>query len=120
MILFKEIYLNSYLIGEGLSGFLPAVVALIQGVGGNPTCENVTTTWQDHDNAFNDYQLTATYPEPRFSVEVFFFILMSMMVASSIAFSLIDRLSYFDSEREKESTSSKAEYEVTHSSSGKS
>jgi len=35
---FREIYLISYFIGEGLSGFLPSVVALIQGVGGNPVC----------------------------------------------------------------------------------
>jgi len=30
------------LIGEGLSGFVPAIAALIQGVGGNPECRNVT------------------------------------------------------------------------------
>ncbi|XP_015588952.2 riboflavin transporter 2-like isoform X2 [Cephus cinctus] len=35
---FKEIYLVSYFIGEGLSGVLPSIVALIQGVGGNPEC----------------------------------------------------------------------------------
>jgi hypothetical protein len=39
---FRETYLNSYLIGEGLSGFVPAIAALIQGVGGNPECRNVT------------------------------------------------------------------------------
>lgn len=42
MGVFKELYLNSYLIGEGLSGFIPSIAALAQGVGGNPYCENVT------------------------------------------------------------------------------
>ena len=42
MGIFKDIYLNSYLVGEGLSGFVPSIAALAQGVGGNPYCENVT------------------------------------------------------------------------------
>ena len=31
MAIFRDIYLNSYLIGEGLSGFIPSIVALAQG-----------------------------------------------------------------------------------------
>jgi riboflavin transporter 2 len=42
MGIFRDIYLNSYLVGEGLSGFIPSIAALIQGVGGNPYCTNVT------------------------------------------------------------------------------
>ena len=42
MGVFKEFYLNSYLVGEGLSGFIPSLAALVQGVGGNPYCDNVT------------------------------------------------------------------------------
>ena len=42
MGVFKEFYLNSYLVGEGLSGFIPSLAALAQGVGGNPYCDNVT------------------------------------------------------------------------------
>lgn len=42
MGVFKELYLNSYLIGEGLSGFIPSIAALAQGVGGNPYCDNIT------------------------------------------------------------------------------
>ena len=43
----RDIYLNSYLVGEGLSGFVPAIAALIQGVGGNPECGNVTKVLPD-------------------------------------------------------------------------
>nr|CAD7570718.1 unnamed protein product [Timema californicum] len=35
---FRNIYLISYYVGEGLSGFVPSIAALVQGVGGNPTC----------------------------------------------------------------------------------
>ena len=42
MGVFKDIYLNSYLVGEGMSGFVPSIAALVQGVGGNPYCDNVT------------------------------------------------------------------------------
>lgn len=60
---FREIYLNSYLIGEGMSGLLPALVALAQGVGGNPYCDTVrkynetTESWEE--------VVEAVYPEPR-------------------------------------------------------
>lgn len=87
---FREIYLISYFIGEGLSGFLPSVVALIQGVGGNPVCiaesENSTVT------------VPYTDP-PRFSSETFFFLLFGMMIVSTIAFYLLNNLNYCQSER---------------------
>jgi hypothetical protein len=47
---FREIYLNSYLVGEGLSGFIPAIAALIQGAGGNPECRNVSVPTDDPQN----------------------------------------------------------------------
>lgn len=87
---FLEIYLISYFIGEGLSGFLPSVVALIQGVGGNPVCV------AESENS------TATVPftePPRFSTEAFFFFLFAMMTLSTIAFLLLNNLKYCQSER---------------------
>eukprot|EP00094_Tigriopus_californicus_P000789 TCALIF_00763-PA protein Name:"Similar to slc52a3a Solute carrier family 52, riboflavin transporter, member 3-A (Danio rerio)" AED:0.04 eAED:0.04 QI:0/0.5/0.4/0.6/1/1/5/1316/520 len=91
MATFRSIYLNSYLIGEGMSGFLPAVIALMQGVGGNPYCANVTDSVLDADgNSFVDYKEVAVYPDPRFSVEVFFVILMVMVIVSAVAFILMN------------------------------
>ncbi len=78
-------YLNSYLVGEGLSGFLPAVFALAQGVGGNPKCVNTT-----------DVGLVPETPQPRFSVDAFFFILMAMMALSLAAFVLMNTLRVLD------------------------
>lgn len=82
MARFRMVYLTSYLIGEGLSGFLPSIVALLQGVGGNPECLNVSSTI----NGSESWHLEAFYPEPRFSVSAFFFVLMSLMISSALAF----------------------------------
>ena len=92
-------------------------MALAQGVGGNPYCDNVTST----DEAGNViYEEVAITPEPRylhhgigktytdelyetnyvdrFSVAVYFYILMGMMVVSSLAFLLLNTLSEFKTE----------------------
>jgi len=82
MGVFKEIYLNSYLVGEGMSGFVPSIAALIQGVGGNPYCDNVTKI----ENGTLDYESQLIIPEPRFSIEGFFIFLTCMMVVSLVAF----------------------------------
>ena len=76
MARFRQVYLTSYLIGEGLSGLLPSLFALAQGVGGNPQCRNSSSGGGTE----------AFYPPPRFSVEVFFFILTAMMAACAVAF----------------------------------
>lgn len=78
MAVFRQTYLTSYLVGEGLSGLLPSLVALVQGVGGNPTCVNVTV---NGTTIIQPY-----YKDPLFSVEVFFAILFGMMCASLAAF----------------------------------
>jgi riboflavin transporter 2 len=49
-LVYRDIYLNSYLIGEGLSGFIPSLAVLVQGVGGNPECRNVTVPTNDSLN----------------------------------------------------------------------
>ncbi len=82
MARFRQAYLTSYLIGEGLSGFLPSIFALIQGVGGNPSCINTSTTI----NGTDEWYLQPFYPEPRFSVSAFFFILMGLMICCAASF----------------------------------
>ncbi|CAD7083995.1 unnamed protein product [Hermetia illucens] len=65
---FAETYLIMYFVGEGLSGFLPSVVALIQG----------------NSNAmFRQRDLIRRF---------FFFFVFAMMICSTIAFFLLDNL----------------------------
>ncbi|XP_015588990.1 solute carrier family 52, riboflavin transporter, member 3-B [Cephus cinctus] len=84
---YREIYLVSYLVGEGLSGFLPSVVALIQGVGGNPECINSTSPDSDV------IEITTYYPEPRFSTQAFFIFLSIVLFMSFTSFIALTKTS---------------------------
>lgn len=77
---FRGIYLITYLIGEGLSGLVPSILGLIQGVGGNAQCKVV------------DEEIVSFFPPPRFSTQTFFIIIFSLLLASLLAFILLDRL----------------------------
>lgn len=83
---FKEMYLITYFVGEGLSGLLPSVVALIQGIGGSPECilQNVTETGE---SIYEKY-----IPPPRFGSQEYFIFIFAMMLLSCIGFTLLDRL----------------------------
>lgn len=83
---FREVYLITYLIGEGLSGFLPSIVALIQGVGGNSICVPSNSTNPD------DLSTIPYTPPPNFGTRAFFFIIFALFVSSLISFLLLDRL----------------------------
>lgn len=97
MAVWREIYLSSYLVGEGLSGLLPALMALAQGVGGNSKCENVTKYNETYNFTYTEMEPVSL--NPRFSVTAFFFFLMAMMVASCLAFTLLEHLPNIRAER---------------------
>lgn len=73
---FRETYMISYLMGEGIGGFVPSIVTLIQGVGGNPECVN----GQPH------------YSPPQFGSTAFFIFTFVMYIFSTIAFILLNNL----------------------------
>ncbi|XP_061666043.1 solute carrier family 52, riboflavin transporter, member 3-A [Syngnathoides biaculeatus] len=81
-------YVTAYFIGEGLSGFVPGVVALAQGVG-MARCVNSTAGNLTGGNASF---LQTEYLPPNFSTEVFFVLLTIMMGVSLAAFVGLDRL----------------------------
>ena len=87
MATFREIYMSPYFAGGGLSGLLPSLVALAQGVGGgsyepcpSPPHNNTNGT---SGNGTND---ESWGPGPKFSAAVFFWFLCGMMVACCLAF----------------------------------
>lgn len=83
---FKEQYMVTYFIGEGLSGLLPSVTALVQGIGNTGTCVlvNVTETGQE----IYEHE---TQP-PLFDTKVFFLILFGLMVLSYFGYTLLNGL----------------------------
>nr|XP_020453329.1 riboflavin transporter 2-like [Monopterus albus]XP_020453330.1 riboflavin transporter 2-like [Monopterus albus] len=92
MMRLKPQYLTTYYIGEGVSGLLPALVALIQGVG-VVHCTNNTQFWNHTLNSYNSsvtFDLQAQYQPANFSTEVFFFFLSAMMLVCLAAFLLLN------------------------------
>lgn len=76
-------YITTYFIGEGLSGFIPGVVALAQGVG-MARCVNTS--------ANHTWEVQTEYLPPNFSTEVFFAFLAVMMCISLAAFIALNKL----------------------------
>ncbi|KAK9526523.1 hypothetical protein VZT92_015219 [Zoarces viviparus] len=92
MMRLKARYLTTYFIGEGLSGLLPALVALIQGVG-VVHCINSTGSFNHTLNSSDSsvtFDLRAEYQPANFSAEVFFFFLSAMMLVCLVAFLLLN------------------------------
>ncbi|XP_075962383.1 riboflavin transporter 2 [Anarhichas minor] len=92
MMRLKARYLTTYYIGEGLSGLLPALVALIQGVG-VVHCINSTGSFNNTLNSSDSsvtFDLRAQYQPANFSTEVFFFFLSAMMLVCLVAFLLLN------------------------------
>ncbi|KAH8267330.1 hypothetical protein KR018_011353 [Drosophila ironensis] len=83
---FKEQYMVTYFIGEGLSGLLPSVTALIQGIGESGDCVLVNVT----ESGEEIFELQKT--QPRFDTRVFFLILFGLMVLSYVGYTLLNAL----------------------------
>lgn len=92
MMRLKSQYLTTYYIGEGVSGLLPSLVALIQGAG-VVHCINSTQAVNYTLNIPNGSvtsDLLAQYQPANFSTEVFFFFLSAMMLVCLGAFLLLN------------------------------
>ena len=68
--------LNALYLGESLTSLIPSILASIQGVGGEAICRE-----------------NSTYPEyssPRFSVQVYFWVFVGLIVFSLVAFLILE------------------------------
>ncbi len=77
-----------------MSGFIPSIVALIQGVGEEKNCndDNNNNITELLVNRSETIKANVTVIEPRFSVEVFFSSLLFTLLISWIAFILLQFL----------------------------
>lgn len=91
MMRLRPQYLTTYFAGEGLSGLVPALAALIQGVG-VVHCRNATGVNGTFDNSTTagSEELQAVYQPANFSAQVFFLFLSAMMVVCLVAFILLN------------------------------
>lgn len=95
---FKAEYITAYYIGEGLSGLIPSVVALGQGVG-QLTCANVSQTNSTTNET--SYSIQPIYHDAKFSVEEFFYFLFGMLVVSILSFTILNYVPYCKKEKVK-------------------
>ncbi|XP_065099112.1 solute carrier family 52, riboflavin transporter, member 3-B [Paramisgurnus dabryanus] len=85
-------YLTTYFIGEGLSGLVPALGALSQGVG-VVHCKNASANANfsfGNSSWGSDGELQAQYQPANFSAQVFFLFLSAMMMVCLGAFLLLN------------------------------
>ncbi|XP_010185878.1 PREDICTED: solute carrier family 52, riboflavin transporter, member 3, partial [Mesitornis unicolor] len=84
-------YLTTFFVGEGLSGLIPALVALGQG-SGISSCTNITRVVNDTTgNETTIFQLETRYLPANFSSLVFFLLLTAMMLVCLLAFFFLTR-----------------------------
>ncbi|XP_067416260.1 riboflavin transporter 2-like [Emydura macquarii macquarii] len=101
---FRARYLTTYFVGEGLSGLVPGLLALAQGVG-VARCVNGSL-------AGNASGLQAEYQPARFSTRLFFLFLGGMMGLCLAAFVLLNHLPAARQERAKERFQAQARAEA--------
>lgn len=75
---FDDVYIVSYFVGEGLSGVLPSIMALIQGVGESAACN---TPFANTTN-----EISPNAPDLKFSGQYYFLFLTLVLVLSLVAF----------------------------------
>ena len=97
---FRETYLVSYMIGEGLSAFVPSITSLLQGVGGNPVCRP-TNSSDPNTPKFDLYT-----PPPHFSVSTFLILIFCLQLISLISFICLKSLPICKKQRHCHSSSS--------------
>ncbi|XP_076449296.1 riboflavin transporter 2-like [Babylonia areolata] len=99
---FKRQYLPAFYVGEGFSGLLPSLVALAQGAGemrcvNETIMQNVTVNGESAMEA--SFIVYPMYETPKFSIEIFFGFLFSMLLISCISFSLLNFWPYVKKEK---------------------
>ena len=96
MSIFKPQYMTAYFIGDGLSGLIPGLVGLAQGLGGDAVCVNTSTVIPNKTTGKNItiFRVEEEYQEPVFSVQTFFFFLFALICMSGISFSFLQWTSF--------------------------
>ncbi|XP_077980132.1 riboflavin transporter 2-like [Glandiceps talaboti] len=93
MTLFPNVYMGSYFVGDALNNFVPSVLALLQGAGGNPECRNMTivsSTVIGNVSINTTYHETEYYyPTPRYPVELYFIVIGILLCVSLLSHSML-------------------------------
>jgi hypothetical protein len=105
---FGNDYIVPYYIGETLIAVIPSMLALLQGIGEDKGCHNVTSISSSFINeTFTEYvnetSLEAIPLSPRFSVSTYFGIILGFLLMSFLSFTLLNCVKFSNlSKRKKE------------------
>ncbi len=93
---FKTEYMSAFYLGAGLNKLIPSLLSMCQGLGESPDCINKTTIVFNKTTMFNVTKslVIPIYPEPNFSVRVFFLTVSAVMALSGVSFTLLHYLPY--------------------------
>ncbi|EDV29077.1 uncharacterized protein TRIADDRAFT_63205 [Trichoplax adhaerens] len=86
MATFREVYMPAYLVGEGLSGLLPGLVALGQGARNGAGCFNQNISVATVATTMHPTTGPSITTAANFTPETFWFILFGLTIASALAF----------------------------------
>lgn len=81
---YREIYLITYIFGQGFNGVPASMLALIQGIGGPTKCVV--------NNSTDGPAYIKEIPKPLFGPNIFFLVVFAIMILSTVAFALLCKL----------------------------
>jgi len=116
MTTLPTMFLTTYFIGEGLSGFIPSIFALVQGAGSSE-CKNVTIV-NATTNVTIGYEIQDTPSALLYTEEVFFGLLTMMMVLCSISFLFINQAPFAKKYHNQKYTVARSQMRTKHDGEG--
>jgi riboflavin transporter 2 len=91
----KVKYMAPFFVGMGLSGLLPSLISLVQGVG-RTECRNSSQFNAVTNESF--YKVQEVFQSPKIPVKYFYFVIYTLMLISGISFALLNFLPYCKTE----------------------
>ncbi len=96
---FDSRYMSALFVGNGMNRVILAPISMLQGVGDSPECVNRTLDLNSSSGITIQTEVLAVYPEPVFSIRVFFMLISVIVILSSVSFTLLNYASYFKKRR---------------------
>jgi riboflavin transporter 2 len=96
---FRGNYTTALYIGEGISSLLPSFFALLQGVGDEEEHDCNNKTLIINTTTLRSTNLNVLKKQPRFSISVYFWLLLGTLIVSFVGFLLLEFLPSFQKEK---------------------
>lgn len=94
---FKGNYITGLYIGEGISSLLPSLFALMQGIGDG--LHGLQANCQKNSTLVDNNIISFSVKQPRFSISVYFWLLLGTLVVSFFAFLMLEFWPSFQKEK---------------------